>query len=264
MSEQQYLDLAAKILNTGHSSGDRTGVGTTRLFGEQIRFDLSKGEFPLLTTKKVYFKAVVHELLWLLSGSTNIKYLTDNGIHIWDEWADPQGNLGPVYGEGWRNFNGEGIDQITNLVERIKSKPSDRRLIVSAWNPAKTEQMALPPCHCFFQCFVQDGVLSLQLYQRSADLFLGVPFNIASYSLLLLMLAQVTGNKPGEFIHTFGDVHIYNNHREQIATQLSRAPRTPPSVELNESVESIFAFNYNDVLLTGYDPHPTIKGEVAV
>lgn len=281
MSEQQYLDLAAKILNTGHSSGDRTGVGTTRLFGEQIRFDLSKGEFPLLTTKRVYFKAVVHELLWLLSGDTNIKYLTDNNIHIWDEWADANGDLGPVYGKQWRDFGGfthrliegarssndilfQGVDQMADLVKRIKEKPEDRRLIVSAWNPKDVPNMALPPCHCFFQCFVQDGVLSLQLYQRSADLFLGVPFNIASYSLLLLMLAQVTGNKPGQFIHTFGDVHIYNNHREQMALQLSRTPRTPPSVELNESVENVFAFNYNDVLLTGYDPHPTIKAEVAV
>lgn len=262
--DQEYINLATRVLEFGTFKGDRTGVGTQSLFGEQMVFNLANGGFPLLTTKKMHFKAIVHELIWLLSGSTNIKYLKDNGVRIWDEWADENGELGPVYGEGWRNFNGQGVDQIKDLVQRIKDKPNDRRLIVSAWNPAKTAEMALPPCHMMFQCYVRDGILDLQMYQRSADLFLGVPFNIASYCLLLMMIAQVTGLKPGRFIHTFGDVHIYNNHRDQIQEQIKREPYWEPKVILNPTIKNIFDFKFEDITLENYQSHPTIKAEVAV
>lgn len=261
---KQYLDLLRDIMENGQDADNRTGVYARKVFGRQMHFDLSNG-FPLVTTKKVFLKGIIHELIWLLSGNTNIKYLTDNNVHIWDEWADKDGNLGPVYGYQWRNFNGEGIDQIKDVIERIKKNPQDRRLIVSAWNPAQISQMALPPCHCFFQFDVTpDGRLNCQLYQRSCDMFLGVPFNIASYSLLMMMIAQVTGLKPGEFVHTLGNAHIYSNHFEQVKLQLSREPYPLPQMKINPAVKDIFDFKYEDFELVGYQCHPAIKGEVAV
>lgn len=265
-AEQQYLDLLQLILDTGAKKEDRTGTGTYSIFGHQIRFDLSKG-FPVLTTKKLHLRSIIHELLWFLSGDTNIKYLKDNKVAIWDEWADENGNLGPVYGYQWRSWptaDGRHIDQITQLVEQIKTKPDSRRHIVSAWNVADIENMALPPCHCLFQFYVADGKLSCQLYQRSADVFLGVPFNIASYALLTLMMAQVTGLQPGEFIHTFGDAHLYSNHLEQANLQLTREPKDFPVMKLNPEVKDIFGFTYEDFELVGYDPHPHIKAAVSV
>ncbi len=261
---KQYLDLLRDIMENGQNADNRTGIYARKVFGRQMHFDLSKG-FPLVTTKKVFLKGIIHELIWLLSGDTNIKYLTDNNVHIWDEWADENGNLGPVYGYQWRNFNGEGIDQIKDVIERIKKDPQDRRLIVSAWNPAQINQMALPPCHCFFQFDVTpDGRLNCQLYQRSCDMFLGVPFNIASYSLLTMMIAQVTGLKPGEFVHTLGNAHIYSNHFEQVKLQLSREPYPLPHMNINPAVKDIFDFKYDDFELVDYQCHPAIKGEVAV
>lgn len=261
-----YLDLLRHILEHGVEKKDRTGTGTISTFGYQMRFDLAKG-FPLLTTKKIYTKAVIYELLWLLRGDTNIKFLKDNGVTIWDEWADPNGDLGPVYGAQWRAWkrrDGTCVDQITQAVEMIKKTPDSRRIIVSAWNAGEIEKMALPPCHAFFQFYVLNGKLSCQLYQRSADVFLGVPFNIASYALLTLMMAQVTGLQPGEFVHTFGDVHIYSNHMEQVKLQLSREPRPLPGMVLNPKVRDIFDFKYEDFTLENYDPHPAIKAPVAV
>ena len=261
-----YLDLLQHILSHGKPKHDRTGTGTISTFGYQMRFDLAEG-FPLLTTKKVHTKSVIHELLWFLKGETNIKYLKENGVSIWDEWADEKGELGPVYGKQWRSWPkpDEGsIDQIAKVVEMIQKNPDSRRLIVSAWNPAEVDQMALPPCHCFFQFYVLDGKLSCQLYQRSADAFLGVPFNIASYALLTLMMAQVTGLKPGDFVHTFGDLHIYLNHLDQVKLQLSRDPKSLPQMALNPAVKSIFEFKYEDFTLQNYDPHPAIKAPVAV
>ncbi len=263
---RQYLDLLQHILDHGTEKKDRTGTGTVSTFGYQMRFDLTRG-FPLLTTKKVYSKAVIYELLWLLRGDTNIKFLKDNGVTIWDEWADPAGDLGPVYGaqwRGWKRADGSVVDQVTQAVEMIRKTPDSRRIIVSAWNVGEIEKMALPPCHAFFQFYVAKGKLSCQLYQRSADVFLGVPFNIASYSLLTLMMAQVTGLQPGEFIHTFGDVHIYSNHMEQVKLQLSREPRALPQMKLNPAVRDIFGFKYEDFTLEQYDPHPAIKAPVAV
>lgn len=261
---KQYLDLLRDIMQNGQDADNRTGVYARKVFGRQMRFDLSKG-FPLVTTKKVFLKGIIHELIWLLSGNTNIKYLTDNNVHIWDEWADKDGNLGPVYGYQWRNFNGEGIDQIKDVIERIKKNPQDRRLIVSAWNPAQIDKMALPPCHCFFQFDVTpDGRLNCQLYQRSCDMFLGVPFNIASYSLLTMMIAQVTGLKAGEFVHTLGNAHIYSNHFEQVQQQLARDPYPLPQMKINPEVKDIFDFKYEDFELVGYQCHPSIKGDVAV
>lgn len=261
---KQYLDLLRDIMDNGQDADNRTGIYARKVFGRQMHFDLSNG-FPLVTTKKVFLKGIIHELIWLLSGNTNIKYLTDNNVHIWDEWADKDGNLGPVYGYQWRNFNGEGIDQIKDVIERIKKNPQDRRLIVTAWNPAQINQMALPPCHCFFQFDVTpDGRLNCQLYQRSCDMFLGVPFNIASYSLLTMMIAQVTGLKPGEFVHTLGNAHIYSNHFEQVKLQLSREPYPLPQMKINPAVKDIFDFKYEDFELVGYQCHPAIKGEVAV
>lgn len=261
---KQYLDLLRDIMQNGQDADNRTGVYARKVFGRQMRFDLSKG-FPLVTTKKVFLKGIIHELIWLLSGNTNIKYLTDNNVHIWDEWADKDGNLGPVYGYQWRNFNGEGIDQIKDVIERIKKNPQDRRLIVSAWNPAQIDKMALPPCHCFFQFDVTpDGRLNCQLYQRSCDMFLGVPFNIASYSLLTMMIAQVTGLKAGEFVHTLGNAHIYSNHFEQVKQQLAREPYPLPQMKINPEVKDIFDFKYEDFELVGYQCHPSIKGDVAV
>ncbi len=261
---KQYLDLLRDIMENGQNADNRTGIYARKVFGRQMHFDLSKG-FPLVTTKKVFLKGIIHELIWLLSGDTNIKYLTDNNVHIWDEWADENGNLGPVYGYQWRNFNGEGIDQIKDVIERIKKNPQDRRLIVSAWNPAQINQMALPPCHCFFQFDVTpDGRLNCQLYQRSCDMFLGVPFNIASYSLLTMMIAQVTGLKPGEFVHTLGNAHIYSNHFEQVKLQLSREPYPLPHMNINPAVKDIFDFKYDDFELVDYQCHPAIKGDVAV
>ncbi len=261
---KQYLDLLRDIMENGQNADNRTGIYARKVFGRQMHFDLSKG-FPLVTTKKVFLKGIIHELIWLLSGNTNIKYLTDNNVHIWDEWADENGNLGPVYGYQWRNFNGEGIDQIKDVIERIKKNPQDRRLIVSAWNPAQINQMALPPCHCFFQFDVTpDGRLNCQLYQRSCDMFLGVPFNIASYSLLTMMIAQVTGLKPGEFVHTLGNAHIYSNHFEQVKLQLSREPYPLPHMNINPAVKDIFDFKYDDFELVDYQCHPAIKGDVAV
>lgn len=261
---KQYLDLLRDIMQNGQDADNRTGVYARKVFGRQMRFDLSRG-FPLVTTKKVFLKGIIHELIWLLSGNTNIKYLTDNNVHIWDEWADKDGNLGPVYGYQWRNFNGEGIDQIKDVIERIKKNPQDRRLIVSAWNPAQIDKMALPPCHCFFQFDVTpDGRLNCQLYQRSCDMFLGVPFNIASYSLLTMMIAQVTGLKAGEFVHTLGNAHIYSNHFEQVKQQLAREPYPLPQMKINPEVKDIFDFKYEDFELVGYQCHPSIKGDVAV
>ena len=274
---RQYLDLLQKILNDGVKKGDRTGTGTTSIFGYQMRFDLSEG-FPLVTTKKVHLKSIIYELLWLISGDTNIKYLHDNKVSIWDEWADGNGDLGPVYGAQWRNWNNEGIDQIQNVIDSIKSNPDSRRHIVTAWNPSvlpdehETDfsknvaagKAALPPCHAFFQFYVANGKLSCQLYQRSADVFLGVPFNIASYSLLTMMMAQVCGLELGDFVHTFGDVHIYNNHIEQVKLQLTREPRPLPTMRLNPEVKSLFDFKYEDFTLENYNPHDAIKAEVSV
>ncbi len=263
---KQYLDLMRHVLEKGTKKEDRTGTGTLSVFGYQMRFDLSEG-FPMVTTKKLHLKSIVHELLWFLAGDTNIKYLKDNGVRIWDEWADEQGNLGPVYGYQWRSWptpDGGAIDQITNLVNMIKKNPDSRRLIVSAWNPALIEQMALPPCHCLFQFYVADGKLSCQLYQRSADIFLGVPFNIASYALLTLMVAQVCGLKPGEFVHTFGDAHLYTNHIEQAREQLARDPKPLPEMHLNPHVTNLFDFKFEDFELVGYEAHPHIKAPVAI
>ena len=263
---QQYLDLMRDVLENGARKNDRTGVGTLSVFGRQLRFDLEKG-FPALTTKRLYMKGVIHELLWFLMGSTNIKYLRDNGITIWDEWADEKGDLGPVYGSQWRRWDGpdgRSIDQISQVIEEIKTNPDSRRLIVSAWNVARIDEMRLPPCHCLFQFYVANGKLSCHLYQRSADLFLGVPFNIASYSLLTMMAAQVTGLGVGEFIQSFGDAHIYLNHIEQVKEQLSRRPRALPQMVLNKEVTSIFDFKYEDFTLVGYDPYPAIPAPIAV
>ncbi len=263
---RQYHELMERILGDGAEKRDRTGIGTLSVFGHQMRFDLRAG-FPLLTTKKVHLKSVVYELLWFLRGETNIRFLKDHGVSIWDEWADERGELGPVYGQQWRSWptaDGRTIDQIAHVVEAIRKNPDSRRLIVTAWNPAEVEKMALPPCHCLFQFYVAQGRLSCQLYQRSADVFLGVPFNIASYALLTLMVAQVTALDPGEFIHTLGDAHLYLNHLEQARLQLSRAPRALPRMRLNPAVKDLFAFRYEDFKLEGYDPHPHIKAEVAV
>lgn len=263
---KQYHDLMRHILKNGVEKADRTGTGTKSVFGYQMRFDLSDG-FPVVTTKKLHLKSIIHELLWFLQGDTNIKYLKDNGVRIWDEWADENGNLGPVYGYQWRNWpdgNGGTIDQITKLIDQIKRNPDSRRLIVSAWNVADVDNMALPPCHTFFQFYVADGKLSCQLYQRSADVFLGVPFNIASYSLLVLMVAQVCGLEPGEFVHTFGDAHLYSNHYEQAELQLTRDFRPLPTMKMNPAVKNIFDFKFEDFELVGYDPHPHIKAAVAV
>lgn len=263
---EQYHQLMRTVLDTGTFKNDRTGTGTHSIFGYQMRFNLEDG-FPLVTTKKLHLRSIIHELLWFLKGETNIKYLKDNGVSIWDDWADENGELGPVYGYQWRSWpsrNGGTIDQITNLIEMIKKNPDSRRLIVTAWNPADVDKMALPPCHSLFQFYVADGKLSCQLYQRSADIFLGVPFNIASYALLTLMVAQVCGLKPGDFVHTFGDAHLYSNHIEQTKLQLSRDFRPLPQMKLNPEVKDIFGFTYEDFTLENYDPHPHIKGEVAV
>ncbi|HQO17523.1 MAG TPA: thymidylate synthase [Methylotenera sp.] len=263
---QQYTDLLRHVLTHGNKKTDRTGTGTTSVFGYQMRFNLAEG-FPLLTTKKVHLKSIIHELLWFLQGSTNIKYLKDNGVRIWDEWADEQGNLGPVYGYQWRNWpkpDGTHIDQIAQVVNAIKNTPDSRRLIVSAWNVADVDQMKLPPCHAFFQFYVADGKLSCQLYQRSADIFLGVPFNIASYALLTMMVAQVCDLQLGDFVHTLGDAHIYTNHMEQVQEQLTRELRALPQMHINPEVRDIFSFKFEDFTLENYDPHPAIKGVVAV
>jgi len=263
---RQYHELLKHVLNQGVRKEDRTGTGTLSVFGYQMRFNLEEG-FPLLTTKKLYTRAIFHELLWFLKGDTNIKYLHDNKVTIWDEWADQEGNLGPVYGKQWRSWeapDGRKIDQITNVVEQVKKNPDSRRLLVIAFNPADVDKMALPPCHAFFQFYVAKGKLSCQLYQRSADIFLGVPFNIASYALLVHMIAQVCDLKPGEFIHTLGDAHIYLNHLEQVKTQLQRDFRPLPQLKLNPDVKNLFDFKYEDIQVTGYDPHPALKGEVAV
>ena len=263
---KQYLDLMRTVLEYGVERQDRTGTGTLSVFGYQMRFDLATG-FPALTTKKLHLRSIIHELLWFLMGETNIRYLKENGVSIWDEWADEKGELGPVYGKQWRSWpsaDGSGIDQISLLVKQIRENPDSRRLIVSAWNPAEVDQMALPPCHCLFQFYVAEGRLSCQLYQRSADIFLGVPFNIASYSMLTMMLAQVTGLQPGEFIHTFGDAHLYTNHLQQAELQLNRQPRQLPRLHINPDVKDIFGFRFEDFELTDYDPHPHIKAPVAV
>ena len=274
---KQYLDLLQHILDNGHQKGDRTGTGTKSVFGYQMRFNLEEG-FPLLTTKKVHLRSIIHELLWLINGDTNIKYLHDNKVSIWDEWADENGDLGPIYGAQWRNWNNEGIDQIADLIESIKNNPNSRRHIVTAWNPSvlpdeKSKDFAqnvadgkaaLPPCHAFFQFYVADNKLSCQLYQRSADVFLGVPFNIASYSLLTMMIAQVCGLGLGDFVHTFGDVHIYNNHIEQVKLQLSREPRHLPTMKLNPEIKSIFDFKYEDFKLENYNPYDAIKADVSI
>lgn len=263
---EQYHQLMRTVLETGTFKGDRTGTGTQSIFGYQMRFNLADG-FPLVTTKKVHLRSIIHELLWFLKGETNIKYLKDNGVSIWDEWADENGELGPVYGYQWRSWparNGEKIDQIANLIDMIKRNPNSRRLMVTAWNPADVDQMALPPCHSLFQFYVADGKLSCQLYQRSADIFLGVPFNIASYALLTLMVAQVCNLKPGDFVHTFGDAHLYSNHIEQAKLQLSRECRPLPTMKLNPDVKDIFSFTFEDFTLENYDPHPHIKAPVAV
>jgi len=263
---RQYLDLMKHVLDHGTRKNDRTGTGTTSIFGAQLRFDLTTG-FPLLTTKKVHLKSIIHELLWFLKGETNTRYLKENGVTIWDEWADAKGNLGPVYGYQWRSWptpDGGHIDQITQVIEQIKKNPDSRRMIVSAWNVADLPKMALLPCHAFFQFYVADGKLSCQIYQRSADMFLGVPFNIASYALLTLMVAQVCGLKAGELVHTFGDTHLYLNHFEQAREQLSRSPRRLPAMKLNPAVKDLFQFKYEDFTLENYDPHPAIKAPVAV
>ncbi|MBQ4818527.1 thymidylate synthase [Aquimarina sp. MMG016] len=273
---KQYLDLVRHVLENGNEKEDRTGTGTKSVFGYQMRFDLSEG-FPMVTTKKLHLKSIVHELLWFLKGDTNIKYLQDNGVRIWNEWADENGDLGPVYGYQWRNWNGDEIDQIKEVVEALKNNPDSRRMMVSAWNPSvlpdtsksfsdnvANGKAALPPCHAFFQFYVADGKLSCQLYQRSADIFLGVPFNIASYALFTMMMAQVCGYEAGDFIHTFGDAHIYNNHIEQLNLQLSRTPKKLPRIILNPEVKDIFGFVFDDFRLEDYDPHPHIKGMVAV
>lgn len=261
-----YLDLLQHVLDHGQDKGDRTGTGTRSIFGHQLRFDLSEG-FPLVTTKKVHLKSIIHELLWFLQGDSNVRYLQENGVRIWNEWADEDGNLGPVYGVQWRSWegaNGQTIDQISQVVDMIRNNPNSRRLIVSAWNVGQVESMALPPCHAMFQFYVVNGKLSCQLYQRSADLFLGVPFNIASYALLTMMMAQVTGLQPGDFVHTFGDAHIYHNHFDQVNLQLSRELRPLPTMKLNPEVQSIFDFKYEDFTLENYHPHPGIKAPIAV
>ncbi|WP_313808033.1 thymidylate synthase [Flavobacterium sp.] len=273
---KQYLDLVKHVLENGNQKGDRTGTGTKSVFGYQMRFDLSEG-FPMVTTKKLHLKSIIYELLWFLKGDTNIDYLKENGVRIWDEWADENGDLGPVYGHQWRNWNSEEIDQITELIETLKRNPNSRRMLVSAWNPSvlpddkksfaenvANGKAALPPCHAFFQFYVADGKLSCQLYQRSADIFLGVPFNIASYALFTMMVAQVCDLQPGDFIHTFGDAHIYNNHMEQLELQLSRDPKPLPKMILNPDVKNIFDFTFDDFTLMDYEPHPHIKGQVAV
>ncbi|MDA9262388.1 thymidylate synthase [bacterium] len=273
---KQYHDLLQHILDNGEQKGDRTGTGTISSFGYQMRFDLSKG-FPMVTTKKLHLRSIIHELLWFLKGDTNIKYLKENKVRIWDDWADENGDLGPVYGHQWRNWNSDGIDQIANAIDQIKNNPNSRRIMVSAWNPSvmpdtsksfsenvANNKAALPPCHAFFQFYVTNGKLSCQLYQRSADTFLGVPFNIASYALFTMMVAQVCDLEYGDFIHTFGDVHLYNNHIEQTELQLSREPRDLPTMKLNPEIKSIFDFTYDDFELINYDPHPHIKGEVSV
>ena len=273
---KQYHDLLKHILDNGEQKGDRTGTGTISSFGYQMRFDLSKG-FPMVTTKKLHLRSIIHELLWFLKGDTNIKYLKENKVRIWDDWADENGDLGPVYGHQWRNWNSDGIDQIANAIDQIKNNPNSRRIIVSAWNPSvmpdtsksfsenvANNKAALPPCHAFFQFYVSNGKLSCQLYQRSADTFLGVPFNIASYALFTMMVAQVCDLEYGDFIHTFGDVHLYNNHIEQSELQLSREPKALPTMKLNPEIRSIFDFTYEDFELVNYDPHPHIKGEVSV
>jgi len=263
---KQYLDLMRHVVENGAIKGDRTGTGTRSVFGYQMRFDLDHG-FPLVTTKKLHLKSIIHELLWFLKGETNTRYLNENGVSIWDEWADDSGNLGPVYGAQWRSWptaSGETIDQISGLIEDIKTVPNSRRHIISAWNVADLDRMALPPCHCLFQFYVADGRLSCQLYQRSADIFLGVPFNIASYALLTMMVAQVTNLQPGDFVHTFGDAHIYANHMEQAVEQLSRTPRALPEMLLNPDVKSLFDFSYEDFVLHNYNPHPHISAPVAV
>ena len=263
---QQYLDLMRKIMDEGVDRPDRTGTGTRSIFGHQMRFDLSQG-FPALTTKKLHFKSIIHELLWFLKGDTNIKYLTDNGVHIWDEWADAKGDLGPVYGAQWRRWktaDGKEIDQIDQILKLIQSSPNSRRIILSAWNVGEIPSMALPPCHCLFQFYVADGKLSCQLYQRSADVFLGVPFNIASYALLTMMIAQVTGLKAGTFVHTLGDTHIYHNHYDQVREQLGRTPRSLPKMRINPDVKNIFDFKYEDFTLENYDPYPAIKAPIAI
>ena len=273
---KQYLDLLQHIDTHGVEKTDRTGTGTKSVFGYQMRFNLAEG-FPLVTTKKIHLKSLVHELLWFLKGSTNIEYLQENGVRIWNEWADENGNLGPVYGHQWRNWNSEGIDQIQGIIETLKTNPDSRRMLVSAWNPSvlpdtsvsfsenvSNNKAALPPCHAFFQFYVADNKLSCQLYQRSADVFLGVPFNIGSYALLTMMVAQVCGFEAGDFVHTFGDVHIYSNHQEQIKEQLSRSPKPLPTMKLNPEIKNIFDFTYEDFKLLNYDPHPLIKGKVAI
>jgi len=263
---RQYLDLLRDVLDNGTDRPDRTGTGTRSVFGRQARFDLAKG-FPLLTTKKLHIKSIVYELLWFLRGETNVRWLQERGVRIWNEWADENGDLGPVYGSQWRSWpdgHGGTIDQIKNVVTSIRTKPDSRRHIVTAWNPAEVDDMALPPCHCLFQFYVADGKLSCQLYQRSADLFLGVPFNIASYALLTQMMAQVTGLEPGEFVHSFGDLHLYHNHFDQVRLQLTRSPRPLPRLTLNPDRTDIFDFEFEDFMITGYDPEPTIKAEIAV
>ena len=273
---RQYLDLVKHVLEKGELKSDRTGTGTKSVFGYQMRFDLGQG-FPMVTTKKLHLKSIIYELLWFLKGDTNIKYLKENGVNIWNSWADPKGNLGPVYGFQWRNWNNDGIDQISNLISDLKNNPSSRRHLISAWNPSvlpdtsksfevnvANGKAALPPCHAFFQFHVNNGKLSCQLYQRSADVFLGVPFNIASYSLLTLMVAQVCDLEPGDFIHTFGDAHIYSNHFEQMNLQLSREPKKLPTIKINTNIKNIFDFNFEDFILENYDPHPHIKGKVAI
>jgi thymidylate synthase len=263
---KQYHDFLRHVLEHGSKKEDRTGTGTISIFGYQMRFDLNEG-FPLLTTKKIHLKSIIHELLWFLQGSTNISYLNEHGVTIWDEWADERGELGPVYGKQWRSWlapDGKTIDQISQVIDTIKRNPSSRRLIVSAWNPADVDKMALPPCHTMFQFYVSEGRLSCQLYQRSADIFLGVPFNIASYALLTLMIAQVCDLKPGEFVHTFGDAHIYLNHLDQVQLQLSREPRELPEMKINPAIKDIFGFRFEDFQLLNYNPHPSIKAPIAV
>jgi thymidylate synthase len=263
---KQYIELCKHVLDTGVKKEDRTGTGTISTFGYQMRFNLQEG-FPVLTTKKLHLKSIIHELLWFLSGDTNIKYLQENGVRIWNEWADENGNLGPVYGHQWRSWAGAGgetVDQISELIHTIKTNPDSRRMIVNAWNVAEINKMALPPCHCMFQFYVADGKLSCQLYQRSADVFLGVPFNIASYALLTLMVAQVCDLEPGEFVHTFGDTHIYTNHLEQVQLQLTREPKPLPQMKINPNVKSIFDFKFEDFELVNYEAHPHIKGVVSI